>query len=485
MIILEQVSKIQSMLIFVDYLYFSLYTKITNKANQISKKERAMKDLTKGKISKNLFFYSIPIILSYLLARTHTMIDKIMVGQLIGENGLSAIGSTSSFVTVVSSLFWSFGTGIALFIAYNIKRSEPKDLARQVKSGTLLVLGFGGVFSILAILLYSPIFSILSVVDKVYDDARLYYIVIFIGQAFLGLNCFAKEIFYYLGKPSNAFKISLIDCVGNIVLNYVMIKFFGLGVLGAAIATVIVLFISGFCNIYLISKETKSICSEKTSIRLGKDELIHIIKLSIPCILQQVILYLAAVIIQPTVNRLDAAAAYSVTTEIYNVCTIFFYGCSKAVGVYCTQCFGKKNGTILKGIVIGLVESLLLSSIFIIPMMIFPKFTANLFLNESGTQTATLVVRYINVCFPFIAFAILNNVMHNAFRGLLVPKFALFTTSIFMIAQVVSVLLLAPGLKMDGVYFGTVISWLVEGVACILLLVFILRKPKAVEEIRN
>ena len=91
MIILEQVSKIQSMLIFVDYLYFSLYTKITNKAIQILKKERVMKDLTKGRVFRNLFFYSIPIILSYLLARTHTTIDKVMVGQLIGENGLAAM----------------------------------------------------------------------------------------------------------------------------------------------------------------------------------------------------------------------------------------------------------------------------------------------------------------------------------------------------------------------------------------------------------
>ncbi len=444
-----------------------------------------MKDLTKGKISKNLFFYSIPIILSYLLARTHTMIDKIMVGQLIGENGLSAIGSTSSFITVVSSLFWSFGTGIALFIAYNIKRAAPKDLARQVKSGTLLVLGFGAVLSVLAIVLYKPIFSFLSVGDKFYDEARLYYIVIFIGQAFLGLNCFSKEIFYYFGKPSNAFKISIIDCVGNIVLNYVMIKIFGLGVLGAAIATIVVLFISGSCNLCLISKEIKSICSEKSSVKLSKAELIHIIKLSIPCILQQAVLYLAAFIIQPTVNRLDGAAAYSVTTEIYNVCTIFFYGCSKAVGVYCTQCYGKKNSTILKGILTGFVESTLLSCIFIVPMMIFPNFTANLFLKESGTLTASLVVRYINICFPFIAFAILNNVMHNAFRGLLVPKFALFTTSIFMIAQVVSVLLLAPKFQMDGVYFGNIISWAVESLACILLLVYILRKGKAVKQIKN
>lgn len=315
-----------------------------------------MKDLTAGKISKNLFFYSIPIVFTIILSRTHSTIDKIMIGQFIGENGLAAIGSTSSFITVVSSLFWSFGTGISLFIASNLRSSYPNDVARQIKSGGVLVMAFSAIISLIVIILQKPIFSLLYVGQEIYDDARIYYTILLMGQALLAFNCYAKEVFYYLGKPSYAFRFSLIDCVGNVVLNFIFLKVFNLGVLGAVVATVTVMFISAIFNACFLRKEYKKIYAEKVSVKISKQEFFLIAKLAIPCILQQGVLYLAGALVQPTVNRLGTSyvAAYSVNNEIYNVCTIFFYGSSKAIAVFCMQCVDKKISTLLKGIFVGI-----------------------------------------------------------------------------------------------------------------------------------
>ena len=63
-----------------------------------------MKDLTKGNIMKNLFIYAIPAILATLLSRTYSTVDSIMVGKILGETGLAAIGSTTSFMTALSAL---------------------------------------------------------------------------------------------------------------------------------------------------------------------------------------------------------------------------------------------------------------------------------------------------------------------------------------------------------------------------------------------
>ena len=437
-----------------------------------------MKDLTKGKISKNLFIYSVPIILTYLLSRTHTTIDKVMIGQLVGENGLAAIGSTSSFITVISALFWSFGTGISLFVASNIKKASPKDLVRQIRSGSALVIGFSATLSFVAIILQSPIFSLLSVGQEIYDDARIYYWILLTGQALMAFNSYSKEIFYYLGKPSYAFKFSLIDCVGNVALNYLLLSVFDLGVFGVAIATVTVMLVSAIISAYFLRKEINKLYDQKTTIRVNKSELIYIIKLAIPCILQQGLLYLASAIVLPTINRFGTpyVAAYSVCTEIYNVCTVFFFGSSKAVSIYCTQSIGQKRSVLLKGFFVGIRQSVLLSATLIIPMMIFPLTTASLFLKDASVLTAQLVVRYINLCFPFIIFEILNNLFHNIFRGLLVPKLALITTAVYMLTHVSSVLLLAPIYEMDGVYIGNIAAWVAESIICVILFLIVLKK---------
>ena len=77
-----------------------------------------MKDLTNGKIGKNLLLFSIPVIFSLTLSRAYTTIDKIMVGKLLGDLSLAAVGSTSSFVQFFSSLLWGAGMGIPLYIGY-------------------------------------------------------------------------------------------------------------------------------------------------------------------------------------------------------------------------------------------------------------------------------------------------------------------------------------------------------------------------------
>ena len=65
-----------------------------------------MKNLTSGNIYKTFFLFGFPVCLSGLLAQLYNVIDTIIVGQFIGESGLAAIGATSPFVTLLTSIFW-------------------------------------------------------------------------------------------------------------------------------------------------------------------------------------------------------------------------------------------------------------------------------------------------------------------------------------------------------------------------------------------
>ena len=86
-----------------------------------------MKDITKGNLSKNFILFAIPVIISGVLNQAYLTVDKIMVGQVLGEEGLAALGSTGSFITLMKSIIWGLGTGISLYVAFLSTSGDKKS----------------------------------------------------------------------------------------------------------------------------------------------------------------------------------------------------------------------------------------------------------------------------------------------------------------------------------------------------------------------
>ena len=130
----------------------TLYTFNINKARQL---RFFMKDLTSGNINKNLLLYAFPALLSILLNRTYTTIDTIMLGQIIGEYGLAAVGSTGGLITALSSLFWGAGTGISIYFGMLMSKKETVKLISSIKSNVFFTMIVAFIVSFLQLLFTS------------------------------------------------------------------------------------------------------------------------------------------------------------------------------------------------------------------------------------------------------------------------------------------------------------------------------------------
>ena len=76
-----------------------------------------MKDLTKGNVYKNFILFAIPLVLSGLLTQAFNVINGMLSGNFLGEAGLAATGSTSSFFQLYGSFYWGWGMGFSIYIA--------------------------------------------------------------------------------------------------------------------------------------------------------------------------------------------------------------------------------------------------------------------------------------------------------------------------------------------------------------------------------
>lgn len=439
---------------------------------QAKRKATKMKDLTKGNIPKNLLIYAIPAILSGILSRTHTTVDTIMVGIFLGKNALASIGCMDSFRSVLSSLLWGAGMGIAVYISVLISAKKNKETVRAIKSNVsfLLLITLG--ISVLSIALYKPIFSIFSVGEDIYHDAFIYYSILLASEVAIVGHSVICNTFYALGNSKYAMISSIISCILNVGLNYLFLKVIPLGVLGAAIATAISVYLVFFYGVFNINKECREIYPEKLSLKISKEDLKETWKLAIPCLIQQGIMYTSGAVIQPFINDLNtsAIAAYSICVQLYNICTIFFYSASKGLSTICSQCYGSGQIHLIKKcFFISNLQGLLFSVPVVALMLIFPKTVASLFLQEGELLAINYIVRYITLCFPFVWLAVITNCYHNFYRGVMKPIFATVTTAVYTVARIIFSIALLPSLEMDGVFLGFILAWATEFIVCVII----------------
>lgn len=429
-----------------------------------------MKNLTEGNISRNFLRFSIPLVLSGALGNAYGIADTIIVGRYLGEHGLASLGSTASYITIMSSVIWGLGVGISLYLASIFGTKDYKKYVNSVKSNLIIISLFSLFISILSIVFYKPVFHILAINGEIWQDSFTYFAIYMAGFISFSFNWSCVYILNSMGNSSFAFKISILSCVGNILGDIILINVFDLGVAGAAIASVMMTVIASVLYLLKFKREFKKLGVEKQKVAFDKQDVLKAWKMGIPSMLQQMVMYFSSVGVQPAVNILgnSAIAAYSVCLRIYTLTSCIFQNFSKCLSNYCAQCIGARKISMIKqGIKISIKQSFAFTIPVMLILFIFPQQITNFFYGDGGGEGSHYVVRYIMLCIPFVACQVVNNMFHNFYKGVLIPKIALYTTLLYSVVRIVSTYALVPFFKMDGIFFGFMIPWAVEMIVCI------------------
>ncbi len=432
-----------------------------------------MKDITRGNLSKNFILFAIPVIISGVLSQAYATVDKIMVGQMLGEVGLAALGSTGTFITLMKSIIWGLGTGVSLYVAYLSTRGDARRTVNAIKVNLFCVAGVAVLVSVLAIALYKPIFSMLAIGPEIWHDAFLYYAIYLSGFVLFTFGNAATYIFNAIGNPSFPMKLSIFSCLGNIACNYLLIVVVDLGVAGAAIGSVLVAFLTAILFIVKLGHEFQTLGVGGEKMRFTRGDILPAWRMAVPCMIQQFIMYISGAAVQPAVNLLGTAAiaAYSVSSEIYSICATIFQNSSRGLSPFSAQCYGKGEfGLIKKGVLVSVRQGILLSLPVMALFMIIPNKIAELFLGSNASkESIDYVMIYIFICVPFILCQVINNLFHNFYRGVMMPKIATLTTAVYTVARIVITYSLVWKLGMTGVFLGFAIPWAIEALLSVVI----------------
>jgi Na+-driven multidrug efflux pump len=432
-----------------------------------------MKDLTRGNTVKTFILFAIPLVLGGVLSQGYNLIDTIIAGKLLGEEGLAAIGATSSFIVLISSAFWGFGGGFAVYIAQLYGAKKFKEIKNCIISGFLFMSAVMLLCSVLMIICYRPIFDLLKIDIDIRAEAFSYFAMYMGGFFLIILNNFGFSIMNAFGESSYPFFMSIISALINILGNIITVAVFNMGTVGIAASSVFAAAVVDICYIFRLSG-----CFNKLGLRGTKAEIsIKYIRLSLPFsgpnTFQQLVLYIAGVVASAIINGMGAAATagFIVVTRVYDFCAQIYHNSAKTISNYTAQCVGAgKTDKIRRGVGIGILQGLFFVLPVLIVCFIIPDKVCSLFFEEGADGEAiNIAVTFTRYYLPFVLFQLICNLFHSLFRAVKSISHLFISTIIGAVSRIVLTFIMAELAGMNGVFIAWVLSWVIEAIYSLII----------------
>lgn len=424
-----------------------------------------MKKIYEGNLRRNFFFFALPLVITILFSQAYNIINTIMAGYLIGDEAISAIGSTAPLISFISSLCWGYGTGISIYVAVLFGRGDYKRMANVIKVNMSISSVLVIFLSTICILFYNNIFDFLNIEPYMRKDAFAYFGIYIAGLIFLNINWCGVYIANALGLTKLPLIASVITNILNISINYILIKVFDMGVSGTAIATIFSAFCVSIFYVIMMLKTFKELNVKNNKMYFDFNELKFSLSFAFPSMIQQSVMYFCSALVSPLTNLCgsSAIAGYTIGMRIYDVNAGVYQNSNKTISTFIAQCIGAgKQSLIKKGIKTGLIQTTMFLLIFLIPTVFLAHPISKLFLNSEESLYYSVI--FMKYCMPFVFFNVINNLIHAIFRSAGAGQYLVISTLIYAVSRCAYSYLLFDKYEMYGIYAAIVLSWITEAI---------------------
>ena len=376
-------------------------------------------DMTYGDISKQLFMFTIPILLSQILQQFYNIADTAIIGRYIGTDALAAIGSTALLISVIVNFFIGLSTGVSAVIANQFGANEYEKLKKSISTLLAVSVLLGIVFTIGSLIFMKPIINILQTPKGVYSLAIDYLKICFLGITFQLLYNIGTAILRALGNTKDPLYFLIFSCILNLILDILFIVYFGWGVKGAAIATLISQILATLLVMYKIMSLDDNCKLSLKQIKIYRGYTKDIFLVGLPAGLQAIFMSISSLIIQSSINSFgaEAMAGMTIFAKVEGFLYFPLFSLGLAVTGFVGQNFGAKEYERVKeGINISLKISVYTSLIFIIILNIFAPYILKLFTNDAAVIKVGL--ESIRIVFPSYVLYAMNQIYIGSLRGI-------------------------------------------------------------------
>ena len=389
-----------------------------------SKRKSGTTDLTVGKPLFQILRFALPLVLGTLFQQLYSFADTVIVGRCLGTDALGAVGTTYSLNFLILGFVQGACVGFGIPVAETFGAKDKGGLRKYLFNGALLCVVLSVVFTISTTLMAGPLLQLIHTPEELYADAVLYIRIIFLGIPATVLYNYASSVLRAMGDSQHPFYFLLAASVLNIGLDYLLIVSMGMGVDGAAIATVLSQLLSGgLCTFWFFTRTAKQ---EELTFR-GQSSLLsaghckRLAYIGFPMGFEYSVSAIGAVIMQDAINLLGstAVAAQTAGEKIRQMFTLPMESVGMAMATYVGQNHGAhRTDRIKQGIKDGCMIQLTYCVAAWVVIFFVKPYAVGLVLGDADPAVTAGAIQYLAIMSMLFCFHGLLMIFRNTLQGL-------------------------------------------------------------------
>jgi len=422
-------------------------------------------NMTEGKTVQLLLVFAIPMLIGNVFQQLYNLVDSIIVGRFVGADALAAIGATNA----VSFLFFAMCNGIAsgggIITAQYFGAGNSEKIKKAIVNSAYILLIGSVIVGTLAFLISTNVLRMMATPEEILLDAATYMKMQCLGLPLIAIYNHVSSMLRALGDARTPLYFLIFACILNVGLDLLFVCSFEMGILGAALATIIAQFIAGVGCLFYALRYNEYFKFVKEDFKPESQILVGTVRLGLPLSLQFSLIAVSTMALQRVVNTFGTTvvAAFTATSRVEQLLHQPYGSLSAALSTYAGQNLGaKKMDRIKLGIKKGMFLMGVFSFIMIPVMQFFSESIVKLFVNEAEVISYGAAGLRITSWF-YLALGTIY-VIRGTLNGVGDAMFAFINGVVEVIGRIVIpiALTMIPLIGVWGIWWSAGIVWVVS-----------------------
>ena len=432
-------------------------------------------------VGKLLMQYAMPAIVAMVASSLYNIIDRAIIGQVVGAEAIAGLGITFPFMNLSAAFGAAVGVGASTCISVKLGQKDYQTAEHLLGNTVTLNLIVGLLFMTVSLIFLDPILRFFGASDVTLPYARQFMEVILLGNMITHMYFGMNAVLRASGKPRHAMCAVLFTVGMNILLAVTFVWWFRWGIRGAALATILSQSMALCWQLWIFSDKTQLIHLKRGIYRLKSDLVRNIISIGISPFLMNLCSCVIVIFMNNQFVHYGgdmAVGAYSIANSIGMVFFMFVIGINQGMQPIAGYNYGaEKFDRLMRVLTLAIIAATVVMVVGWALAMLFPYYMARIFTTDQELIAKSITgIRLNMLLFPIIGF---QAVVTNFFQCIGKVRIAIFLSLSRQLLFLLPLIWILPMLwGLDGVWAALPTSDLIAAVVAAASMAYFMPKLK-------
>ena len=422
-----------------------------------------MKDLTKGNIIKLLLAFSIPLLIGNVFQQLYNVVDTKVVGELLGEDALAAIGASGPVFNLIISALNGICSGFGIVISKHYGAKAMDRMRQAVANAILLAFVITVIVTILSLFAIKPLLLLLHTPEEILPRCMRYIQVIILFMIFTTSYNLCAAMLRALGDTIRPLIFLIIATILNVGLDLLFVGVFQMDVQGVAYATVIAQAVSFICCVIYIMKKCPELHIKRSDFAYDGTMIQDMMGQGTAMAFMYGFVSIGTLILQSAINQFGTKiiAAHTIARKLSEIGMLPFSTLGVAAATFTGQNYGAgEYERIRKGVRDAVLLSWVWSAVVVIAVYTVAPFLIQLISGATTQEIIETAELYLKVDTPFYFVLGIVIVVRNAMQGLGRKLIPMVSSGIELVGKLIVAWVLADRMGYWGIIISEPATWI-------------------------